>query len=106
LAKKHFLDRLAARILAALIILLCGTLLTYIHRDDVLLVLGLQEASVADDASTDPASACIEQRFADIGGMVGEGIVKAEQALMFKKRAEAMCRSTEGQGGEAPLPVN
>jgi hypothetical protein len=106
LAKTPFLDRPAARVLAALIILFCGALLAYVHRDDVLPVLGLRDASVARDASNDPAAACIEQRFAEIDGMIDDGIVKTEQAAMFKQRAEAMCRSTEGQGGGPPLPIN
>lgn len=106
MAKTPFLDRPAARVLAALVIFLCGALLTFIHQDDVLPALGLRELPVADDASADPAAPCIEQRFAEIDAMMDEGLVKAEQASMFKQRAEAMCRSTEGQGGGGALPVN
>jgi hypothetical protein len=106
LAKTPFLDRPAARVLAALVILLCGALLAYIHRDDVLPAFGWTEAPVAEDSIEDPAAPCIEQRFAEIDGMIDEGVVEAAQAAMFKQRAEAMCRATEGEGGGPALPAN
>ncbi len=106
MAKTPFLDRPAARILAALVILLCGALLAYLHRDDVRPALGLTETSLEDGAPDDPAAPCIEKRFSEIDAMIDDGIVKAEQAAMFKQRAEAMCRATEGQGGGPPLRVN
>ncbi|MEM7041887.1 MAG: hypothetical protein AAF543_03645 [Pseudomonadota bacterium] len=102
-----FLDRPAARVLAALVILLCAALLVYIHRDDVRTLTGADQGQGSGAASDDPAAACIEQRFAEIDGMVEEGVVGDEQAATFKQRAEAMCRATTGDGGSAPpLPVN
>ena len=103
--KKPFLDQPLARWLAALVLLLCGLCLGYIHRDDVLRVAGLEE--VATEVSTDPATVCIEQRFAEVDGMIEEGVVGAEQADTFKERAEAMCHATVGNTGAAPpLPQN
>ena len=102
-----FLDRPAARVVAALVILLCAALLAYIHRDDVGTLAGIDPPERADTAPDDPAAACIDQRFAEIDGMIADGVVGEEQAAMFRQRAEAMCRATTGDGGSAPpLPVN
>lgn len=60
------------------------------------------EESVTDTA--DPAAPCIERRFADIDGMVDDGVIEDKQAALFKERAEAMCRATQGGGAGAPLP--
>jgi len=104
--EKVFLDRPLARWLAALVIVLCGLLLAYVHRDDVREVTGVGLEDAVDDQLDDPAASCIEQRFTEIDGMIEEGVVDAEQAGLFKQRAEAMCRATEGDGGAPPLPVN
>lgn len=106
MAAKPFLDRAAARVLAALIIALCGSLLAYIHRDDLQSAFGWTDASATKAGSKDPALPCIEQRFAEINAMIDDGIVEASQAAIFKERAEAMCRATEGEGGGPPRPVN
>jgi len=105
-AQKAFLDRPVARLLAALVVVLCGGVLAYIHRDDVRTLAGVGSEGAVPTASDDPAALCIEQRFTEIDGMIEEGVVGAEQADLFKQRAEAMCRSTEGDGGGPPLPVN
>ena len=104
--QKPFLDRPAARLLAVLVILLCGALLAYVHRDDVKSFAGSGGEEAAAGTSDDPAAPCIEQRFAEIDGMIEEGVVDAEQAALFKQRAEAMCRATEGGDNAPPLPVN
>lgn len=101
--RRAFLDRPAARLLAALVILLCSTLLAYVHRDDLRAV---DPPGDAEGPSADPAAPCIEQRFAEIDAMVEDGVTDDEQAALFKQRALAMCRSTTGDGSQAPpLPV-
>ena len=80
-------------------------MLAYVHRDDVSTIAGLKPANPRVDASNDPAAPCIAQRFAEIDGMIEEGVVGSEQATLFKQRAEAMCRTTEGGGNNPPLPV-
>ena len=104
--QKPFLDRPAARLLAVLVILFCGALLAYVHRDDVKSLAGNAGEEEAVGASDDPAAPCIEQRFAEIDGMIEEGVVDAEQAALFRQRAEAMCRATEGSDNASPLPAN
>jgi len=101
-----FLDRPAARLLSALVLILCVGLLAFIHRDDLRVVDRAGEAGSAAGENADPAAACIEQRFAEIDAMVDEGVADGAQATLFKQRAEAMCRATVGDGGQAlPPPV-
>lgn len=104
-AEKAFLDGPAARLIAALVILLCGALLAYVHRDDLRPLLGTAPDGESEAASDDPAAPCIAQRFGEIDGMVEDGVIDGGQADLFKQRAEAMCRATEGEGGGPPLPL-
>jgi hypothetical protein len=98
--ERAFLDRPAARGLAALVLVLCGALLIYLHRDD------LWPADAPEEkASDDPAAPCIEQRFAEIDAMIADGVVGEGQAALFKRRAEAMCRATEGGDGRGAPPA-
>ena len=97
-----FLDRPAARLLALLVIFLCGGLIALVHRDDLPSIGGLPSGDRVEAADTDPAAPCINERFAEIEGMVEEGIVDDAKAALFKERAEAMCRATTGDGGQAP----
>lgn len=94
-----FLDRPAARGAALAVILLCAASLAYLHRDDL---FPMPKAVAPIDG--DPAAACIEKRFAGIDGMVTEGTIKTSQAKLFKQRAEAMCRDTQGGGSNSPAP--
>jgi hypothetical protein len=96
--RSSFLDRPAARVLALVILLLCLGSLAYLHRDE-LWPADQGAAAVAED---DPAAPCIEERFAGIDRMVTEGTIQTAQAELFKQRAEAMCRDTEGAGASAP----
>ncbi len=96
------MDRPAARFVAALVVLLCVCLLAYVHRDDLRTLAGANERAGAATSPDDPAAPCIEARFAEIDGMIGEGVIDEGQAALFRQRAEAMCRATEGDGGGAP----
>ncbi len=95
--QRPFLDRPAARGVALTVILLCGACLAYLHRDDL---FPTPKDAAPDDG--DPAAACIEERFAGIDGMVTDGTIKISEAELFKQRAEAMCRDTQGGGVQTP----
>ncbi len=95
----EFLDRPAARVAALLVALAAVAGLAWIHRDD--LVAGDAERAMAaeDRAFAD----CYAKRAQDIDAMAAEGTVNAEQATLFKSRAEAMCRDATG-GNPTPSP--
>ncbi len=92
-----FLDRPAARLLALGVVDLVVVALGYIHREDIF------PGEAGEAAADDPAAPCIAQRTADIEVMREEGTINAQQADLFKSRAEAMCRAQAGQAG-APQP--
>ncbi|MDH3793040.1 MAG: hypothetical protein OEU09_12380 [Rhodospirillales bacterium] len=93
------LDRPAARLVALGVVALVIATLGYIHWEDV---FPSEDAKAAAD---DPAAPCITQRTADIEAMRAEGTLSAEQASLFKTRAEALCRAQAGQTG-APPPIS
>ena len=99
----HFLDRPAARVLAVFCFLLAAAGLAYMHREDL-----LGGPAEAGKPEAGPFAACMAERGAAIDAMVREGAVKAEQAAMFRSRAEAMCRGitseTAGAGARMPQP--
>lgn len=80
--------------------LVCFGLIGYLNRDVVL--PGSAEAPVA--AANPALAACLARRFADIDGMIEQGVVTTAQASTFKQRAEAMCAAQHGAGGPPPLP--
>ncbi len=93
------LDRPAARLVAFGIVALVIATLGYIHWDDVF------PGDAATAAADDPAAPCIAQRTADIEALRAEGTFSAEQASLFKTRAEALCRAqAEQTGAPPPLP--
>ena len=102
---RAFLDGPVARLLALLVIILCGALLAYLHRDDLRPLVGAGSSPDAIGKVGDPAAPCMQQRFGEIDGMVDEGVIGEQQAELFKQRAEAMCRSTVGGDGNPPLPL-
>ena len=94
-----FLDRPAARGVAALVLLLVAASLGWIHSDDL---FPPEQAAVPAD---DPVALCVAQRSADIDKMLADGVIQADQATLFKGRAEALCQAQEGQGaGPPPVP--
>mgnify|MGYP003645250546 CR=1 FL=1 len=95
-ANNAFLDRPAARALAALVFVAAAGFLTYYERDR-LFGSGPADAAAAAD---DPFVQCFAERAAQIDQMVTDKVVSADQAAQFKGRAEAMCRAqTKGAGG-------
>ena len=93
------LDRPAARLVAFGIVALVIATLAYIHWDDVF------PGEAATAAADDPAAPCIAQRTADIEALHADGTFSAEQASLFKTRAEALCRAQAGQAA-APPPIS
>jgi hypothetical protein len=94
---RPFLDRPAARGLALLVFLACVAGLAWLERSRWL-------ASEITAAAEDPAARCFAERAQEIDRMLADGLIEAQQAALFKTRAEAMCRATTG--GAAPgLPA-
>ena len=83
---KPWVDRPVARICATAVLLIVLFVLGWMHRDD----LFPPEVPVASD---DPVARCFAARSAEIDRMVSEGIFSAEQAALFKTRAEALCQA-------------
>ncbi|WP_119166451.1 hypothetical protein [Algihabitans albus] len=96
-----FLDRPAARLLAAGVF--CGVIavLTIQHWDD-LFPPPLEEMTVDSD---DPAALCIARERDQIEGMVADNPQMAAQKDLFLQRAEARCQATAGGGSAAPPPL-
>ncbi len=93
-----FLDRPAARLCALGVALLMAAALAFMHRDDL-----FPPERAAVDAN-DPVALCLAERAADIDRMVAEGTINAEQAALFKSRAEALCQAQLGGGSGPPPP--
>lgn len=90
--RPHLLDRPAARVVAAGVALSALAVLAVIHRDD-LMPLMAGGTAVPDD----PLSRCIAGHHATIDKGIADGVFGPEQAILFKQRAEALCRSTVPQ---------
>lgn len=95
----HFLDRPPARFCAVGVALLMAGALGFMHRDDL---FAPEPAAVSAD---DPVARCLGERAIDIDKMAAEGTITAEQAALFKSRAEALCQSQVGGGNSAPPPL-
>ncbi|GAB4358016.1 MAG: hypothetical protein Kow00114_09940 [Kiloniellaceae bacterium] len=93
-----FLDRPVARLCAVGVALLMAAALAFMHRDDL-----FPPEQAAVDAN-DPVALCLAERVADIDRMVAEGTINAEQAALFKSRAEALCQAQLGGGSGPPPP--
>lgn len=93
-----FLDRPAARLCAVGVAVLMAAALAFMHRDDL-----FPPEQAAVDAN-DPVALCLTERAADIDRMLAEGTITAEQAALFKSRAEALCQAQLGGGSGPPPP--
>jgi hypothetical protein len=94
-ARRPFLDRPSARVLAALVFLGCAAALVYVERER------LWQAAADGSAADDPFARCFAERAAQIDRMQDEGVVEPAQAELFKTRAEAMCRAEAQDDGDA-----
>jgi hypothetical protein len=99
-ARRHFLDRAPARVLAAVICLGSVAMFAWLERDRFWPTASTRTG--ADEAF----ARCFAERAAQIDRMQTDGVIDASQAELFKNRAEAMCRAeTAGRSaGAPPLP--
>lgn len=93
-----FLDRPAARLCALGVAVLMVAALGFMHRDDL---FPPEQAALNPD---DPVALCLAARAADIDKMAAEGTINADQARLFKSRAEALCQAQLGNSGPPPPP--
>jgi hypothetical protein len=94
----HFLDRPLARVCAVGVALLMVAALAFMHRAD----LFPPEQAAADP--NDPVALCFAERAADVDKLLAEGTINAQQATLFKSRAEALCQAQVGGGNSVPPP--
>jgi hypothetical protein len=99
--RRHFLDRPAARVLAAVICLACVAAFVWLER------ARFWPSAGSGAGADDPFVRCFTERAAQIDRMQADGAIDAARSELFKSRAEAMCRAeTAGQGAVAPpLPT-
>ena len=98
---RHFLDGPYARLVALACFLVSAGILAYVHRDDL---LGRKAATKPATAADEALTRCYEKAKTPIDRMVSEKLIKAEEAQLFRQRAEARCRAqTRGAGGP-PAP--
>jgi hypothetical protein len=95
----HFLDRPLARIGAVGVALLMVAALAFMHREDL-----FPPEAAAGLAADDPVARCLAERAVDIDKMQAEGTINAQQATLFKSRAEALCQAQVGGGNAVPPP--
>jgi hypothetical protein len=93
-----FLDRPLARLCAVGVALLMMAALAFMHRDD----LFPPEQAAADP--NDPVALCFAERAKDIDNLLAGGTINAQQAELFKSRAEALCQAQVGGGSGPPPP--
>jgi hypothetical protein len=97
-ARRPFLDRPIARVLAAVVLLGCVATLGYLERER------LWQTAADGAAANDPFTRCFAERVAQIDRMQDDNLIEPAQAELFKGRAEAMCRA-EAQGRDNAVPA-
>jgi hypothetical protein len=96
-ARLHFLDRPAARVLAAAVCVGCIAALAWLERER------FWPTASSGTGANEPFVRCFAERAAQIDRMQADGAIDAARAELFKSRAEAMCRAeTAGAGASAP----
>ena len=94
-----FLDRPVARAGALVVFALCAASLVYIHRKDI-----WPAPKVEAGASDDPITLCMRDRLAVIDAQLRDGVLKPEQAALFRTRVDALCHAQNRRGGPEGLP--
>ncbi|MGO8917143.1 MAG: hypothetical protein ACLQJR_14655 [Stellaceae bacterium] len=97
-SRPPFLDRPAARLCAAGVLLLALGSLAYIHRRD------LRPAAAPAAVADDPLAACMQDRLAVIDGQLRDGVLTPEQAQLFRARVDALCAAQHQRSGRDGLP--
>jgi len=99
--RRSALDGPAARAVAVLIALAGIAFLGWMHREDLF-------PADPEAASADPRraafNACYQPQAARIDKDLASGQLNAEQADLFKNRAEAFCADRAKKGGNAAVP--
>ena len=90
------LDGRRARLAALGVLLGILLLVAYIHREAFL------PAAEPERVTDDPVALCLAERAQGIDKMAADGTISAEQAGLFKNRAEALCVAQHGQGSGPP----
>ena len=98
-AGRAFLDRPAARLCELAVFLLAAAALAYFHRDDL-------RPKPAGRAVTedDPVASCMRDRLMVIDEQLKDGVLKPEQAELFRARVDALCQAQNRRGGADALP--
>jgi hypothetical protein len=98
-ARRAFLDRPIARLCAVAVFVLAAGALAYVHRND----WRARDAPIAT-AADDPIAACMRDRIAVIDGQLRDGVLKPEQAALFRARVDALCQAQNRGGASDGLP--
>ncbi|HEX9489252.1 MAG TPA: hypothetical protein VF930_03145 [Stellaceae bacterium] len=93
-----FLDRPMARLCAIAVFVLCGAALVYIHRNE------LWPGPKVEASGADPIALCMRDRLAVIDGQLRDGVLKPEQADLFRTRVDALCQAQNRRSGPEGLP--
>ena len=94
-----FLDRPIARAGALVVFVLCAASLVYIHRKDI-----WPAPKTEAGASDDPIALCMRDRLAVIDAQLRDGVLKPEQAALFRTRVDALCQAQNRRGAPEGLP--
>lgn len=97
-ATRPFLDRPAARLCAAAVLLLALGSLAYVHRHD------FRRAATPETDAGDPVALCTRDRLAVIDGQLRDGVLTPEQAQLFRARVDALCAAQNRRNGPEGLP--
>jgi hypothetical protein len=98
---RHFLDGPYARLAALACFLISAGVLAYVHRDDL---LGRKAVTKPESAADDAFARCYAAAKTPIDRMLSEKLIKAEEAGLFRQRAEARCRAQTRDAGGPPAP--
>lgn len=97
--RRAFLDRPIARLCAVAVFLLSAAMLAYIHRNDL-----RPGAAPGTAAADDPVAACMRDRLAEIDGELRDGVLKPEQARLFRARVDALCQAQNRRNADGLPP--
>ncbi len=98
-ARSSWLDGRGARVVAVLLAVSAAAVLVFLHRDDL---FPSERTASPEEAAFEQ---CMAERAAGIDEMVRQQVITTEQEVLFRQRAEALCRAQSAPAGAAPPPV-
>jgi hypothetical protein len=99
----HFLDSGKARLLAVVVIVLSGTALGFIHRED--LAPPVPKTTFKEAPKLNPAFVeCRDTRLGQVDRMLQDKVITKPQYVAFKTRALDTCAARFPPGGSAAGP--